>query len=109
MFKPLYGFVTASFRLFGSRRRAYLATAGLLACGSCAARAIGVPIARETVAAVVVGLLAVAVSDVVADEMAVENARALASALAGAAAAGRFSTSTAPRATGVEARRRARL
>ncbi|KAG8466588.1 hypothetical protein KFE25_007967 [Diacronema lutheri] len=81
IFKPLYGFVTDSFLLFGSRRRAYLAAAGLVASGAYGALATGLPSARDTVAAVVVASLAIAVSDVVADAMVVEDARALAGGL----------------------------
>lgn len=88
IFKPLYGFVTDSYRLFGSRRRAYLAVAGLGASAAYAALATGLPTTSATATAVVVGSLAVAVSDVVADAMVVENARALAGGRAVEAGAG---------------------
>ncbi|KAJ1635196.1 BT1 family-domain-containing protein [Pavlovales sp. CCMP2436] len=78
IFKPLYGFVTDSFLLFGSRRRGYLALAGLTASAAYAALATGLPSASATTGTVVLGSLAIAVSDVVADAMVVENVRALA-------------------------------
>jgi hypothetical protein len=76
--KPLYGFVTDTFPLFGSRRRSYLATAGLLATTSYAALAAGLPSAAAAAAAVTCASFAIAVTDVVADAMVVENVRAMA-------------------------------
>eukprot|EP01039_Chlorochromonas_danica_P002257 gene2257-2471_t len=71
--KPLYGFLSDSFPLFGYRRRSYLFLAGLAGSVSWLAMAFGVTTAPAALAATLLGSLSVAVSDVVIDSIVVER------------------------------------
>eukprot|EP00536_Pseudo-nitzschia_multiseries_P010151 jgi/Psemu1/202507/e_gw1.301.29.1 len=86
--KPLYGFLSDGFPLFGYRRRSYLVLAGLTGCLSYSAVGSnfwgllggGGDNSNElslttTVAALVVGSACIAVSDVVADGIVVQKTR----------------------------------
>ena len=74
--KPLYGFLSDGFPLFGYRRRSYLLAAGII--GSLSWLALGADMAQDTVSMVlltVLGSASVAVSDVVIDSVVVEKSR----------------------------------
>ena len=75
--KPLYGFLSDGFPLFGYRRRSYLLTAGIV--GSLSWLALGSDMAQDLTSLVLLTVLgsgAVAVSDVVIDSVVVEKSRA---------------------------------
>jgi len=80
--KPLYGFLSDGFPLFGYRRRSYLVLAGLVGCFSYSA--VGHNFwgllgesnnVAYTVAALVVSSACIAISDVVADGIVVQKTR----------------------------------
>ncbi len=80
--KPLYGFLSDGFPLFGYRRRSYLVLAGLVGCFSYSA--VGHDFwgllgesnnVAYTVAALVVSSACIAISDVVADGIVVQKTR----------------------------------
>mmetsp|Transcript_1504 Transcript_1504/g.3248 ORF Transcript_1504/g.3248 Transcript_1504/m.3248 type:complete len:592 (-) Transcript_1504:311-2086(-) len=89
--KPIYGFLSDAFPLFGYRRRSYLVLAGLLGCfgyaalgqnfwgvfsGTAVGGAAGTLAARgSTISALVLASTGVAISDVVADGIVVERTR----------------------------------
>jgi len=84
--KPLYGFLSDGFPLFGYRRRSYLVLAGLVGCFSYSAvghdfwgllgdSATGSTSVAYTVGALVVSSACIAVSDVVADGIVVQKTR----------------------------------
>ena len=73
--KPLYGFLTDSVPIFGSRRRSYLVLAGALGCASWVCMGTVVHDPSSAVAATICGSLGVAISDVVADSIVVEKSR----------------------------------
>ncbi|KAK8963982.1 hypothetical protein KSP40_PGU016828 [Platanthera guangdongensis] len=73
--KPLYGFISDSFPLFGYRRRSYLILSGLLGAFSWCLMAIVVDNKYSAAACILLGSLSVAFSDVVVDSMVVERAR----------------------------------
>ncbi|KAF8710045.1 hypothetical protein HU200_029773 [Digitaria exilis] len=73
--KPLYGFISDSIPLFGYRRRSYLFLSGLLGALSWSLMATIVDDKYSAALAIILGSLAVAVSDVVVDSMVVERAR----------------------------------
>ncbi|KAH9331023.1 hypothetical protein KI387_003131, partial [Taxus chinensis] len=73
--KPLYGFISDSFPLFGYRRRSYLILAGLLGAFSWSLMAAFVDNMFGAAASIFLGSLSVAFSDVVVDSMVVERAR----------------------------------
>ncbi|XP_057820866.2 folate-biopterin transporter 1, chloroplastic isoform X2 [Cryptomeria japonica] len=75
LIKPLYGFVSDSFPLFGYRRRSYLILAGLLGAFSWGLMATFVDDMFGAAASIFLGSLSVAFSDVVVDSMVVERAR----------------------------------
>lgn len=75
LIKPLYGFVSDSFPLFGYRRRSYLMLAGLLGAFSWGLMATFVDDMFGAAASIFLGSLSVAFSDVVVDSMVVERAR----------------------------------
>ena len=83
MIKPLYGFLTDSFPLFGYRRRSYLVCCGLLGACSLAALAVLVNTPVGATAALMTTALATAFSDVVTDAIAVERSRGQPQATAG--------------------------
>jgi hypothetical protein len=74
--KPLYGFLSDGFPIFGYKRRSYLILAGLV--GSLSWLALGTIVSDTTsaVAAIILGSASVAISDVVADSIVVERSRA---------------------------------
>ncbi|RCV40479.1 hypothetical protein SETIT_9G057300v2 [Setaria italica] len=73
--KPLYGFISDSFPLFGYRRRSYLFLSGLLGALSWSLMATVVDDKYSAALSIILGSLAVAVADVVVDSMVVERAR----------------------------------
>ncbi|KAI8471551.1 MAG: BT1 family-domain-containing protein [Monoraphidium minutum] len=73
--KPLYGFISDSVPLFGYRRRSYLAVCGLFGATSWLALAVAVHSPAGAVAAMMLGSLSTAASDVVVDSIVVERAR----------------------------------
>ncbi|KAH0457702.1 hypothetical protein IEQ34_013017 [Dendrobium chrysotoxum] len=73
--KPLYGFISDSFPLFGYRRRSYLILSGLLGAFSWSLMATFVDSKYGAAACILLGSLSVAFSDVVVDSMVVERAR----------------------------------
>lgn len=83
--KPLYGFLSDGFPLFGYRRRSYLVLAGLIGCLSYSAVGhdfwglLGDSTVKDnvayTVGALVVSSACIAVSDVVADGIVVQKTR----------------------------------
>lgn len=80
--KPLYGFLSDGFPLFGYRRRSYLVLAGITGCLSYSAVGnnfwglLGEELSvTTTVAALVVSSACIAVSDVVADGIVVQKTR----------------------------------
>ncbi|KAF5203764.1 Folate-biopterin transporter 1 protein, partial [Thalictrum thalictroides] len=75
LIKPLYGFISDSFPLFGYRRRSYLVLSGLLGALSWSLMATLVDSKYGTEFCILLGSLSVAFSDVVVDSMVVERAR----------------------------------
>jgi folate/biopterin transporter len=73
--KPLFGFVSDSLPLFGYHRRSYLVLAGLLGSLAWLGLATIVSNAWQTVTAITVASLAIAISDVIVDSLVVERAR----------------------------------
>ncbi|XP_043707348.1 folate-biopterin transporter 1, chloroplastic-like [Telopea speciosissima] len=75
LIKPLYGFISDSFPLFGYRRRSYLVLSGLLGAFSWTLMATFVDSKYDAAFCILIGSLSVAFSDVVVDSMIVERAR----------------------------------
>ncbi|WOL08913.1 folate-biopterin transporter 1, chloroplastic-like isoform X1 [Canna indica] len=75
LIKPLYGFISDSFPLFGYRRRSYLFLSGLLGALSWSLMAMFVDSKYSAGTCILLGSLSVAFSDVVVDSMVVERAR----------------------------------
>ncbi|KAL5684097.1 hypothetical protein ACJX0J_010482, partial [Zea mays] len=73
--KPLYGFISDSIPLFGYRRRSYLFLSGILGALSWSLMAAVVDDKYSAALSIILGSLAVAISDVVVDSMVVERAR----------------------------------
>jgi folate/biopterin transporter len=73
--KPLFGFLSDGLPIWGYRRRPYLILAGLLGALSWWAMALWVHTGWAAIAALTLGSLAVAVSDVIVDSLVVERAR----------------------------------
>ncbi|EYU41473.1 hypothetical protein MIMGU_mgv1a005686mg [Erythranthe guttata] len=73
--KPLYGFISDSFPLFGYRRRSYLVLSGLLGAFSWSLMATFVDTKYGVAFCILLGSLSVAFSDVVVDSMVVERSR----------------------------------
>ncbi|XP_020579692.1 folate-biopterin transporter 1, chloroplastic isoform X2 [Phalaenopsis equestris] len=73
--KPLYGFISDSFPLFGYHRRSYLILSGLLGAFSWSLMATFVDSKYGAAACILLGSFSVAFSDVVVDSMVVERAR----------------------------------
>lgn len=72
--KPLYGLASDAVPIAGSRRKSYLALSGLVGCASFCALAAS-PTKQVVVAANLVASASVAVSDVVADSVVVEQSK----------------------------------
>ncbi|KAK6913954.1 Biopterin transporter family [Dillenia turbinata] len=81
--KPLYGFISDSFPLFGYRRRSYLVLSGLLGAFSWALMATLVDSKYSAASCILLGSLSVAFSDVVVDSMVVERARGESQSMSG--------------------------
>lgn len=77
LIKPLYGFMSDSLPIFGYRRRSYLVLAGLLGTAGWLSLSTIVESATGILIASIATSLSVAVSDVVADSIVVENVRGL--------------------------------
>jgi folate/biopterin transporter len=75
LIKPLYGFISDSFPLFGYRRRSYLVLSGLLGALSWGLMATFVDGKYGAAFSILLGSFSVAFSDVVVDSMVVERAR----------------------------------
>ncbi|MBD2025309.1 folate/biopterin family MFS transporter, partial [Leptolyngbya sp. FACHB-711] len=75
MIKPLFGFVSDGLPLFGYRRRPYLILSGLLGTTAWVALATIVHDVWSATAAIALGSLSVAFSDVIVDSLVVERAR----------------------------------
>ncbi|KAF3796092.1 Folate-biopterin transporter 1 [Nymphaea thermarum] len=75
LIKPLYGFISDSFPLFGYRRRSYLVLSGFLGALSWGMMATLVDNKYNAAFCILLGSLSVAFSDVVVDSMVVERAR----------------------------------
>jgi folate/biopterin transporter len=73
--KPLFGFISDGFPIFGYRRRPYLMLSGLLGALSWLAMATVVDTGWAAIAALTLGSLSVAVGDVIVDSLVVERAR----------------------------------
>ncbi|KAM7485533.1 hypothetical protein LguiA_001542 [Lonicera macranthoides] len=83
LIKPLYGFISDSFPLFGYRRRSYLVLSGLLGALSWGLMALLVDSKYSAAFCILLGSLSVAFSDVVVDSMVVERARGESQSLSG--------------------------
>ncbi|CAN6464872.1 unnamed protein product [Victoria cruziana] len=75
LIKPLYGFISDSYPLFGYRRRSYLVLSGFLGALSWGMMATLVNNKYSAAFCILLGSLSVAFSDVVVDSMVVERAR----------------------------------
>lgn len=75
--KPLYGFLSDGFPIFGYKRRSYLAIAGMLGSLSWVALSTVASDTTTALACILVGSASVAVSDVVADSIVVEKTRTM--------------------------------
>lgn len=73
--KPLYGFLSDGFPLFGYRRRSYLVLAGLIGCFSWICLGSIINDTSWAVVGIIAGSASIAVSDVVADSIVVEKSR----------------------------------
>ncbi|NWF60714.1 MAG: folate/biopterin family MFS transporter [Fischerella sp.] len=81
--KPLFGFMSDGFPILGYRRRPYLILSGIAGTISWVALATIVHTPTAATAAIALGSLSVAVSDVIVDSLVVERARAESQAKAG--------------------------
>nr|GLL43691.1 folate-biopterin transporter 1, chloroplastic isoform X1 [Ipomoea trifida] len=81
--KPLYGFISDSFPLFGYRRRSYLVLSGLLGALSWTLMSTFVDGKYGAAFCILLGSLSVAFSDVVVDSMVVERARGESQSMSG--------------------------
>lgn len=75
MIKPLFGFISDGLPIFGYRRRPYLVLSGILGTSSWLIMATLVHSRWAATAAIALGSLSVAVSDVIVDSIVVERAR----------------------------------
>ena len=75
MIKPIYGFISDSFPLFGYRRRPYIIASGILGFISWLALALIVDDVWGAAIAILMTSLSVAISDVIVDSLVVERAR----------------------------------
>ncbi|MBD0269260.1 MAG: folate/biopterin family MFS transporter [Cyanobacteria bacterium Co-bin8] len=73
--KPVFGFLSDGFPLFGYRRRPYLILSGFLGAAAWVALATVVQTGWAAIAAITLSSLSVAVSDVIVDSLVVERAR----------------------------------
>jgi MFS family permease len=84
LIKPLYGFASDTFPIFGYRRRSYLMICGFLGAFAWGGIWIGQPGALMTSALLCVGSVGTACSDVVVDSVVVERCRGKPASVAGA-------------------------
>ncbi len=82
--KPLFGFFSDGFPIFGYRRRPYLILSGIVGTIAWVAMATVVHSSWAATIAIALSSLSVAVSDVIVDSLVVERARAESQAQAGA-------------------------
>lgn len=75
MIKPLFGFISDGLPIFGYRRRPYLILSGVLGTLSWVVMATLVHSPSAATAAIALGSLSVAISDVIVDSIIVERAR----------------------------------
>lgn len=75
MVKPLFGFISDGVPIFGYRRRPYLVLSGLLGVASWVGLATVVDRPWSATAAIALGSLSIAMSDVIVDSLVVERAR----------------------------------
>lgn len=73
--KPVFGFLSDGLPLFGYKRRPYLVLSGLLGTAAWLSLATVVNTAWTATAAILLGSLSVAISDVIVDSLVVERAR----------------------------------
>lgn len=73
--KPLFGFLSDGFPLFGYRRRPYLILSGFMGCFAWAAMATFVQNSWLAAGMIVLSSLSIAISDVIVDSVVVERAR----------------------------------
>ncbi|MGB2926825.1 MAG: folate/biopterin family MFS transporter [Limnothrix sp.] len=73
--KPLFGFLSDGFPLFGYRRRSYLIISGILGCAAWFSMATFVHTPLLAAAMIILSSLSVAISDVIVDSVVVERAR----------------------------------
>jgi folate/biopterin transporter len=73
--KPLFGFISDGFPILGYRRRPYLVLSGFLGAAAWLALATVVQTGWAAIAAITLGSLSVAISDVIVDSLVVERAR----------------------------------
>ncbi len=81
--KPVFGFFSDGFPIFGYRRRPYLILSGILGAVAWAGMATVVHSSPAATTAILLSSLSVAVSDVIVDSLVVERARAESQAEAG--------------------------
>ncbi|MBV6621961.1 MAG: folate/biopterin family MFS transporter [Rivularia sp. (in: Bacteria)] len=81
--KPVFGFISDGFPIFGYRRRPYLILSGILGALAWVGMATVVNSSWAAVTAILMSSLSVAVSDVIVDSLVVERARAESQAEAG--------------------------
>lgn len=81
--KPVFGFISDGFPIFGYRRRPYLILSGILGALAWAGMATVVHSSWAATTAILLSSLSVAVSDVIVDSLVVERARAESQAEAG--------------------------
>jgi hypothetical protein len=75
LLKPIYGFLSDGFPLWGYKRRSYLVLSGIFGCMSWIALSTIVHDANSAFLAILVGSASIAVSDVVVDSIVVERSR----------------------------------
>ncbi|MBE9036358.1 folate/biopterin family MFS transporter [aff. Roholtiella sp. LEGE 12411] len=83
MIKPVFGFVSDGFPIFGYRRRPYLVLSGILGAAAWVSLATIVHTSWAATVAIFLSSLSVAVSDVIVDSLVVERARSESQADAG--------------------------
>ena len=81
--KPLFGFLSDGFPIFGYRRRPYLILSGIIGALAWVGMATVVHSSPAAVSAILLSSLSVAVSDVIVDSLVVQRARAESQAEAG--------------------------
>mmetsp|Transcript_380 Transcript_380/g.602 ORF Transcript_380/g.602 Transcript_380/m.602 type:complete len:506 (+) Transcript_380:1-1518(+) len=77
LLKPIYGFLSDGFPIYGYKRRSYLVIAGIMGCLSWIALGTIVHDASTAFLAITIGSLSIAISDVVVDSIVVERSRLL--------------------------------